>query len=130
VRLEQPTLTIDEWRQMAGGRGRRGKKGQAGKSRGVQQLPKVLESDIRAAIKEFLELNGWLVWINWQGPFSFKGLTDLTAIRGGEVWWIEVKRPGEPLRPEQERFRELMEEHCGNWLLAEKVEDVEHLARR
>lgn len=75
-------------------------------------------------------MHGWWVWINWQGPFSYKGVTDLTAIRGGVVWWIEVKRPGEQLRPDQEKFMLLMEEHCGNWLLAERIEDVEHLARR
>lgn len=100
------------------------------KRRSTETPYKIRESDIRAAIKEFLEAHGWLVWINWQGPFSFRGLTDLTAIRAGEVWWIEVKRPGEYLSADQKRFRDLLEEHGGNWLLARDVEDVEHLARR
>lgn len=121
-------ITAEQFRLL--GAPKRGGRAQRGKPpRATSPLPKVLENDIRAAIKEFLELHGWFVWINWQGPFSFKGVTDLTAIRGGEVWWIEVKRPGEQLRPDQARFKELIEEYGGNWLLAESVDDVEHLCR-
>jgi hypothetical protein len=122
-------ITAEQFRLL--GAPKRGGRAQRGKPpRATSPLPKVLENDIRAAIKEFLELHGWWVWVNWQGPFSYKGVTDLTAIRGGEVWWVEVKRPGEQLRPDQARFKELMEEYGGNWLLAEGIEDVEFLCRR
>lgn len=92
---------------------------------------KALESDIRGAIKEFLEIHGYWVWINWQGPMSYKGVTDLTAIsRSGEVWWVEVKTATGQLRSDQIAFRDRVVERGGNWLLARSVEDVEHLAKR
>lgn len=129
-------ITPEQFR-LLGGTGRdggarvRGRDGKTPRDSSGQQLPKVLENTIRGAIKEYLELRGWWVWINWAGPFSYKGVPDLTAVsKTGEVWWIEVKRPGENLRPEQEKFRLLMEEYGGNWLLAEGVEDVEKLCAR
>jgi len=91
---------------------------------------KIAENDIRAQIRDYLTLHGWAVWINWQGPFSFRGVTDLTAIRAGVVYWIEIKRPGERLSPDQEGFRELLAQHGGNWLMATCIGDVEHLCRR
>jgi hypothetical protein len=60
---------------------------------------------------------------------SHKGLPDLTAIRGGQVWWIEVKTPRGHLSEDQDTFRRDVQDHGGNWLLARSIEDVEFLAR-
>lgn len=132
-------LTAGQYQRMAPAPGSRHKAPQSTQyrqsksiesSRGQSSpLPKISESDIRAQIKDYLMLHGWLTWINWQGPFSFRGVTDLTAIRGGQVWWIEIKRPGERLRPDQETFRDLIAQQGGNWLMATCIEDVEFLCR-
>ena len=57
------------------------------------------------------------------------GMTDLTAIREGQVWWIEIKTPKGRLSENQEKFRVDIEEHGGNWFLARSVEDVESLTQ-
>lgn len=57
----------------------------------------MLEKQIQEKIVHWLRGTGWLVWKNQQGPYGSAGIPDLTAIRGGEVLFIEVKRPGERL---------------------------------
>jgi hypothetical protein len=91
---------------------------------------KILENrDVRDPIISFLQVHGWFCWINWQGPYSYKGVTDITAMRDGEVWWIECKVPGEDLRPEQIAFRRDVLRSGGKWLLAERLEDVEWMGK-
>lgn len=101
------------------------------------------ERDIKDAIRAYLQVHGWfVVYLLQGGTFqkhadgrragarSHPGITDMLALRGGEVWFIEVKQPGEKLRPEQEQFRRDIEDHSGKWMLATSVEDVEPLGLR
>jgi hypothetical protein len=97
---------------------------------GAPGLPKATETDILRAIRDFLRLHGWFVIRNQQGLGSHKGMPDLTVIRRGQVWWIEVKKSGGLLSADQCVFRGEIEDHGGNWLVARSIEDVEHLARR
>jgi hypothetical protein len=91
---------------------------------------KVLESGIRGMIVDYLRIKGWLVWVNWQGPFSYPGIPDLTAVRNGVTVWIEVKKPGGRLSADQKKFREDIEDYGGNWLLATCIEDIQSLCER
>jgi len=90
---------------------------------------KVTEKDIMNQIRDFLRLHGWMVIRNHQTLGSYPGVTDLTAIRGGKVVWIEVKTPRGRLGPDQEKFLQDLEDHGGWWIVARSVEDVEHLVR-
>lgn len=91
----------------------------------------VLENrDVRDPIVQYLQVHGWLVYKNWQGPYSYPGVPDVTAIRDGEVWMIECKRRGGVLSSAQERFRDDWVGHGGKWMKAERVEDVEWMAKR
>jgi Holliday junction resolvase len=87
------------------------------------------EGEILRAVRDYLRVEGWLVIRNQQGLGSYKGLPDLTAIRAGQVVWVELKTPRGHLSEDQERFRADIEQHGGRWLLARSVEDVEFLAR-
>ncbi len=66
--------------------------------------PRILERDIRREITDYLRLTGWFVWSNYQTMGSFKGLSDLTAIKDGIVLFIEVKKPGGIQSPEQVKW--------------------------
>jgi hypothetical protein len=101
--------------------------------RSLSEIPgcKVLENrDVRGPIREMLQLHGWFVVINWQGQFSHKGVADLVAMRKGETWWIECKKPGGKVSDDQDTFRKEVQGHGCNYMVAESVDDVMPLCRR
>ncbi len=94
---------------------------------GAQGKSKVTENDILRSIRDYLRLHGWKVVRNHQSLGSEKGIPDLTAIRGGQTVWIEVKTPKGRLSKYQEAWLQDLEDHGGWWIVARSVEDVEHL---
>jgi len=88
------------------------------------------ESDIRRQIQDYLRWTGWFVYYNLQGLGSYPGLSDLVAIKGGQVVHIEVKVPGGRQSEKQKKFQEDLEAAGGEYILARGIEDVEHLTRR
>lgn len=93
----------------------------------AQGKAKVTETDIMRDIRDFLRLHGWKVVRNHQSLGSEKGVPDLTAIRGGQTVWIEVKTPKGRLSKHQEAWLQDLEDHGGWWIVARSIEDVEHL---
>ena len=85
------------------------------------------ESDIRRQIQDYLRWTGWFVYYNLQGLGSYPGLSDLVAIKGGQVVHIEVKVPGGRQSEKQKKFQEDLEASGGEYILARGIEDVEHL---
>jgi len=84
------------------------------------------ESEIRAAIRDWLRWHKWFVIINYQTALSHKGLADLTAVSpDGRTLWIEVKTPNGRLSEHQEKFRDEILIRKGEYLVARSVEDVE-----
>jgi len=91
------------------------------------------EAEIQRQIKDYLELRGWLVKRNQSGGayrgkryVSFgKDWPDLLAMRDGTSVWIEVKRPGEALRPGQVECIALLRSAGQRVLVAESVEDIQ-----
>ena len=88
-----------------------------------KRLP-VRESDIQATIRDYLRLTGWFVVRHQQGLGSHKGLSDLQAVKGGRVLWIEVKTPRGRLSQHQKRFREEILAAGGEYVVARSLEDV------
>ena len=86
------------------------------------------ESEIRKQIQEYLQWTGWFVYYNLAGLGSYPGLSDLVAVRNGQVVHIEVKRPGGVQSDRQKRFQAKLEAAGGEYLIAKAVEDVEHLS--
>lgn len=64
------------------------------------------------------------------GGFSYKmGIPDLYAVIDGIHVEIEVKAPGEDLRPMQEKWRDKCKKLHIAWMCADNVEDVKHYIR-
>ena len=85
----------------------------------VASVPSVpTEREVKHAVVEFYRMMGVTVWNLDQGfrpggrrhgtTRQAKGLSDLycTWPARGVAWWVELKRPGGELRPEQVRFRD------------------------
>jgi len=85
------------------------------------------EKDIRNQIQDYLRIKGWFVYYNLAGLGSYPGLSDLVAIKNGKVVHIEVKTPTGKLSEYQQKFRDDVEAHGGEYLVARKVEDVQGL---
>lgn len=82
------------------------------------------ESDIQAAIMDYLKWTGWYVIRHHQTLGSHKGLCDLQAIKKGRTLYIEVKTAKGQLSKPQEKFRDAIEAHGGEYVLARSLEDV------
>lgn len=55
---------------------------------------------------------------------SQKGISDFLVFLPAEVWFIETKKPGEKLRPEQEDWRRWAQDKPISWYF--KVDSVSH----
>ena len=60
------------------------------------------EKSIVKAIKGYLESQGFVVFKLHGGPQQQAGLPDLLAIKDGQAYWFECKRPGEKATKIQE----------------------------
>ena len=97
-------------------------------AKGKQVKPKgPTETEIQNAIRDFLRWRGWFVIRHQQGLGCHKGLSDLTAIKGGKTVYIEVKKPKGKLSEWQLDFQADIEAHGGLYVVARSVEDVEFL---
>ncbi len=78
---------------------------------------RIKEEDIQITIVDYLRYSGWKVLVyapprahGKLGGILEPGHPDLLAIRAARGWigvkylWVEVKRPGEKLSPDQERL--------------------------
>ena len=66
-------------------------------------------------------------WPAWGATRGYPGLSDLVAVRGGQVVHIEVKTPKGVQSEKQKRFQRKLEAAGGEYILARGIEDVEHL---
>ena len=93
----------------------------------IKTAIKLKETDIRAQLRDFLKISGWLVTIHYQGPLSAKGFPDMTALKDGNTVYIEVKSEGGTQSPYQKIYQREIEQHGGEYILARCLEDVVHL---
>jgi hypothetical protein len=123
-------MNIEEYRRITSGKGSKGPRGVGG----------VLEKDIQDSILEYLAVKRILAWRNNTGAGIFKGkeggkdrfirfsrpgASDIFAIHNGTFYAIEVKRPGKPLSPDQEKFFSEVRGAGAVAILATCIEDVE-----
>jgi len=66
--------------------------------------PKQTESEIRNAIKCYLELKGWRVLRMGAMIYGKKGIADLLCMRWGITLWIETKSKDGELSDDQKKF--------------------------
>jgi hypothetical protein len=86
------------------------------------------ETIIRKDIVKYLRGEGWFVFHNLQGLGCFPGISDLTAMRGGRIVWIEIKTPTGKQNHDQWDFeREVTTNGC-EYVIARCVDDVRQLS--
>lgn len=86
------------------------------------------ETFIRKAVVDALRLAGWFVYYNMQMGFGqHKGLADLTAMKDGQVVFVEIKTATGRQSPDQVQFQKDCEAHGVTYILARSVQDVSSL---
>ena len=87
------------------------------------------EQDIQAKIIKYLSDQGWLVTKNI--ATSRKGTPDLTAMKDGRVFMIEVKKPGKELSPLQRVYKLQAKRHHGvDVIRADGLDDLENYLKQ
>ncbi len=92
-----------------------------------QRLP---ENQIQSMIIQMLRQFGWFVVKIHQSLGSYKGIADLYVLKDGRSIWIEVKTPRGRLSEHQERFRDDVGVHGGEFIVARGIDDIEFLLKR
>ena len=87
----------------------------------------IKESDIQRDIKTYLQYKGWFVVKIHQSMGSYKGIADLSCTKDGRHVWVEVKTPRGRMSGHQERFRDDVVRHGGEYVVARGIEDVENM---
>ena len=85
------------------------------------------ESLILGAVRQFLQLGGWLVIRHQQGLGAYKGFPDLTAVKDGRTVYVEVKTPTGRQSEAQVAFQREVEERGCEYIVARSTADVAHL---
>jgi Holliday junction resolvase len=90
------------------------------------------EGKIKAEIREYLDKTGWYAFnvaqFNKKGYKIHGGISDLIAIKNGQVLFIEVKTPTGTLLESQVEFSREIVEHGGKYVIARSVEDLMEIA--
>ena len=85
----------------------------------------ITEKDIRRVCRDYLKVKGWFVFHLLQGLGCYPGLTDMIAIKGGRVLFIEYKKPGRSKQSEkQKQFQANIEKMGGEYILVKCLEDL------
>lgn len=87
------------------------------------------EKEIRNQIQSYLRCAGWFVYYNLAGLGSYPGLSDLVAIRDGQIIHIEIKNKHGLQSDKQRAFQKNLEAAGGIYILARDLRDVIHLGK-
>ena len=93
-----------------------------------QGMPPPKEGDILKQVRDYLRLKGWLVYRIQQGIGAHKGMSDLVAVKAGQVLFIEVKTRTGRLSAYQETFKAEVESQGVQYVVARSVDDMRALA--
>jgi len=75
------------------------------------------ETSEKQAIKRYLAFKGIFFYHNLAGLGVYPGISDLTAIKDGKVYQIEIKAPNGRQSENQKMFQSLWEENGGNYII-------------
>lgn len=95
----------------------------------------MLEQELQKQIIDFLTAKGWLVWKNKNinrttGKYitgQQKGVPDLTAIKKGFTWFLEIKTESGRLSEDQKEFGKKIIAHGGRVSVLRSVNDAKEL---
>lgn len=91
---------------------------------------RVTEKDVKKQVRDYLRIRGWFVFHILQGMGSYRGVSDLVAVKNGRTLFIECKVPGGKLSTYQKKFKESIETAGGIYIEARGYEDVEKTINR
>lgn len=86
---------------------------------------KATETQIRQQVRDYLRIRGWLCVHLLQGLGCYRGLSDLIAVKGGRVLFIELKTARGRQSDHQKKFQADLEYHGGEYILCRGVEDLQ-----
>ncbi len=87
--------------------------------------PKITETEIRRQVRDYLRIRGWFVFHILQGLGCYLGVTDLIAVRGGRVIFIELKTARGRQSDYQRKFQADLEAAGGEYILCRGAEDLQ-----
>lgn len=86
---------------------------------------KVSENDIKHQVRDWLSIKGYFHFHLLAGIGAFKGCPDRVAVKGGQVYFLEIKKPkGSKQSENQKLFQERLEKAGGKYLLIKNLEDL------
>jgi len=85
------------------------------------------ERDISKQIVDALKYSNWMCIKNFQAFGSYKGLSDFTIIRDGEVIFLEIKRVNGKQSTYQKTFQHDVIGHGGRYRIASSLDDISDL---
>lgn len=96
----------------------------------------MLEQELQKEIIKYLTLNGWMVWKNKNinrttGKYitgQQRGVPDLTALKYGIVWFLEIKTEKGRLSEDQKEFGRKIIGNLGNFAVLRSLEDAKKLS--
>lgn len=90
-----------------------------------------LHNVIQRQVMRLLAWHGFFVFPNIQSALSYNGISDLTAIKDGITYWIEIKRPvGDKQNDYQKDFQADVESHGGRYLIIHSFDEAEVLVKK
>lgn len=92
--------------------------------KGLKLKALISENDIKNQIKDYLDLRRYFHFPLTQGLGSYPGLPDRIAVKDGQVYFIECKRPIGKQSDDQIKFQENIENEKGKYILVRKLEDL------
>ena len=94
------------------------------------RLQQPSETLILHNIRQVLRWHGFYVIRIQQGLGCHKGISDLIAVREGQVYFVEIKKPSGKLSDYQEKFRQEIERRHGKYIVLKSVEEAEEFIRQ
>ena len=89
------------------------------------RLKAISEDIIKKQVKDYLDLRGYFHFHLLAGLGCYPGLPDRIAIKNGQVYFIEVKKPVDSNQSDnQKEFQRRIEEEKCVYLLVRNLEDL------
>ena len=82
------------------------------------------ETDIKHAVKEYLDIMGIFSYPILQGIGAYKGLPDRVMHFNRRTVYLEIKKPKGKLSPHQELFKMRCEDDCITYLVIRSLDDI------
>ncbi len=87
--------------------------------------PKITETDIRRQVRDYLLIKGWFCFHILQGLGAYRGISDLIAVKGGRVLFVELKTARGRQSEYQKVFQADLEAAGGEYILCRGIEDLQ-----